>query len=207
MFVFLASFIIFILWLSYELKKHDKLEKDSLETFWSREEEANRTRRQPLDDLVYVTVPFDFIPKSLLDEDDTVKDCLDTLQNLADAKIVNLTGLSNTDLKLRYGAANLTVLSEYDENYTLYARTIYRLACAYYENGYESNARILLEKAVESGTDINGNYQLLAEIYQKHGETDKIRRLLSSASALRTPSGKTITRHLEDFLEESDHKS
>lgn len=203
MFIFLASFIIFIIWLSYELKKRDRLDKHSLDDYWRREDEANRTRKKPLDDLIYVEIPFDCIPKSLLADNDTVQDCLSTLQNLSSAKIVNLTGLSNTDLKLRYGPANLTVLSGYDENYTLYARTIYRLALAYYQNGYESNARILLEKAVESGTDISGNYKLLADIYQKHGETGKIQKLLTCAAALHSPSGKKIMRLLEEYVHES----
>lgn len=202
MFVFLASFIIFIAWLTYELKKHEKLEKNSLNDFWAKEREANRTRKKSLDDLAYVKIPFDCIPKSLLPEDDTVQDCLSVLQGLSDKKIVNFTGFSNTDLKLQYGAANLTVLSEYDENYTLYARTIYRLALAYYQNGYESNARILLEKAVESGTDISGNYKLLADIYQTHGETDKIRGLLTRASSLRSAAGKKIIRSLEEYVRE-----
>lgn len=203
MFVFLASFIIFIVWLTYELKKHEKLAKNSLNDFWAKERKANQTRKKPLDDLAFVEIPFDCIPKSLLSEDDTVKDCLNILRDLSDKKIVNFTGFSNTDLKLQYGTANLTVLSEYDENYTLYARTIYRLALAYYENGYESNARILLEKAVESGTDISGNYKLLADIYQKHGETDKIHGLITTASSLRSLAGKKITRSLEEYVREN----
>lgn len=200
MFLFLASFIIFIVWLAYELKKREKLDKNSLNDYWAKERKANQTRKKPLDDLAYVEIPFDCIPQSLLQEDERVQECLDTLKGLSDKKIVNFTGFSNTDLKLQYGTANLTVLSEYDENFTLYARTIYRLAQTYYENGYESNARILLEKAVESGTDISGNYTLLADIYQKHGETDKIHGLLASASTLRSLNGKKITRSLEEYV-------
>lgn len=200
MFVFLASFIIFIIWLSYELKKHEKLDKKATEDFWKREQEANHVRKKDLDHLSYVQIPFEYIPKSLLSDNNTVSDCLSVLETLSDKKIVNLSGYSNTDLKLEYGTANLTILSEYDENYTVYARTIYKLARAYYENDYESNARILLEKAIESGTDITGNYTLLADIYQKHGETDKIQGLLDAAAALRSATSKnTIIRSLEEY--------
>ena len=178
MLLILASLIIPIIWLTYELKKHDKLEKNALNDFWRREEEANLVRKKPLDNLNYVEIPFDFIPESLLTDNEEVKDCLELLNKLSEKKIVNFTGFSNTDLKMEYGAANLTELSQYDENYTLYARTIYKLANLYYQNGYESNARVLLEKAVESGTDISGNYLLLAKIYQKHEETDKLNSLL-----------------------------
>lgn len=203
MLVFLASFIIFIVWLTYELKKHEKLENNALSDFWSKEEESNRTRKKPLDNLNYVAIPFDFIPKSLLSQNDAVKDCIEILEELSDKKIVNFTGYTNTELKLQYGTANLTLLSQYDENYTLYARTIHKLARIYYENGYESNARVLLEKGIESGTDITGNYTLLAEIYAKHGETAKINGLLESASSLRSSTKKTIISSLEEYVRES----
>lgn len=199
MLLILASLIIPIIWLTYELKKHDKLEKNALNDFWRREEEANLVRKKPLDNLNYVEIPFDFIPESLLTDNEEVKDCLELLNKLSEKKIVNFTGFSNTDLKMEYGAANLTELSQYDENYTLYARTIYKLANLYYQNGYESNARVLLEKAVESGTDISGNYLLLAKIYQKHEETDKLNSLLRSAENLRpAASKKNLIRSLEE---------
>lgn len=203
MFPILASFIIFIIWLSYEIKKHNKLEENALNDFWSREHASNQVRKKSLDHLPFVEIPFDFIPKSLLSDNETVQDCLDILEKLSNEKIVNFTGYTNTDLKLEYGTANLTVLSEYDENYTLYARTIYKLANTYYENGYESNARILLEKAVESGTDIKSNYKLLADIYQKHEEQEKIKALLDAASNLRSANKKTIIRLLEEYDRES----
>lgn len=199
MLLILASLIIPIIWLTYELKKHDKLEKNALNDFWRREEEANLVRKKPLDNLNYVEIPFDFIPESLLADNEEVKDCLELLNKLSEKKIVNFTGFSNTDLKMEYGAANLTELSQYDENYTLYARTIYKLANLYYQNGYESNARVLLEKAVESGTDISGNYLLLAKIYQEHEETDKLNSLLRSAENLRpAASKKNLIRSLEE---------
>lgn len=203
MFIILASFIIFIIWLTYRLKKQENLEKNTINDFWEKEHTANRVRKKPLDDLDFVTIPFAFIPSSLLSDHETVKDCLGILEELSGKKIVNLTGYSNTDLKLQYGAANLTLLSEYDENYTLFARTIYQLAHAYYENGYISNARILLEKAVESGTDIRANYLLLADIYKAGGEPQKIEALIQRAKTLKSASANAIIHSLE----ESAHKS
>jgi hypothetical protein len=199
MFPILASFIIFSIWLSYRLKKSEKLEKSALDDFWSKEKKSNQVRKKSLDNLSYVEVPFDCIPKSLLSDDDEVQECIHILEGLSESKIVNFTGYTNTDLKLQYGTANLTVLSEYDENYTLFARTLFKLASAYYKQGYESNARILLEKAVESGTDIAGNYTLLADIYQKHDETDKINHLIDAASSLRSSNKQKIIRSLEEY--------
>lgn len=203
MFSILASFIIFAVWLTYEIKKHEKMEDNALDDFWAREHKANNTRRKSLDGLDYIKIPFECIPKSLLPYDEAVQDCLSTLERLSDKKIVNLTGYTNTDLKIEYGTANLTVLSSYDENYTLYARTIYKLAKLYLENGYESNARVLLEKGVESGTDIKDTYILLKDMYAKNHEEAKIKALIEAASSLRSANRNIILRSLE----ESAHKS
>ncbi|MBD5539954.1 MAG: hypothetical protein HDR00_01970 [Lachnospiraceae bacterium] len=184
------------------MKKSEKAENNALNDFWEKERQANQTRKKNLDGLDYVQIPFQYIPKSLLSDNDAVQDCMKILEALGKKKIVNLTGYSNTDLKIQYGTANLTVLSEYDENYTLYARTIYKLARTYYDNGYESNAAILLEKAIESGTDITGNYTLLAEIYQKKGEQEKIKRLIDSAGSLRSMTQKSIIQSLEEYVRE-----
>ena len=202
MLLFLASFILFIILLTYTLKKHEKTENNAINEFWEKERQANQTRKKSLENLDYVEIPFQYIPKSLLADDAAVQDCMETLKALSGKKIVNLTGYSNTDLKLQYGTANLTVLSEYDENYTLYARTLYKLARLYYDNGYESNAAILLEKGIESGTDITGNYTLLAQIYQKKGEYEKIKNLIDSAASLRSITQKNIIRSLEEYLRE-----
>lgn len=202
MLLILASFIIFIILLTHTLKKHEKAENNALNEFWEKERQANQTRKKSLDGLDYVEIPFQYIPKSLLADDADVQDCIQILEALSTKKIVNLTGYSNTDLKLQYGTANLTVLSEYDENYTLYARTLYKLARIYYDNGYDSNAALLLEKGVESGTDITGNYTLLAEIYQKRGEYEKIKNLMDSAASLRSITQKNIIRSLEEYVRE-----
>ena len=196
----LASLFIITLIISHALKKEQCESEKVLNEYFSRERAANRTRRQPLNDLAYVEIPFDFIPKSLLEDNETVQDCHRILEGLSDKKIVNFTGYTNTDLKLQYGVSNLATLTAYDENYTLYARTIYKLAKLYYDNGYESNARILLEKAIESGTDITANYTLLASIYQTKGEYDKINNLLTQADTLRSASKGNIKRSLEEYV-------
>ena len=199
MFPFLAT-IVFVIWLTYELKKHDRINTKAYEDFWKKEREANLVRKKSLDNLSYIKVPLEYIPKSLLSEDPVVSDCISILEHLSERKIVNLTGHTNTDLKLEYGAPNLNILMEYDENYTLYARTMNRLAHAYYDAGYESNARILLERCIESNTDIKATYLLLAQIYKKHQETEKIDKLMETAKNLPSVSQKPIIHALEEYV-------
>lgn len=204
-FPFFASFLVFVLWLTYELKKAERKDKKLTDEFWERERLANDVRKKPLDDLTFISIPFDFIPKSLLKENPEVQACLETLDKLSNSKIVNLTGLSNTDIKYKYGAPNLAILSEYDDNFTTLIRTLNDLSYLYYNNGYESNARILLEKCVEYQSDVKPTYELLGKIYQSHSEIDKIQHLLSSVESLNSLSKKSIETALTSLLEESVH--
>ena len=111
-FPFLASFIVFLLILNHTLKRREKTDVSNERSFWAREREANSVRRKSLDHLNYIQIPLQQFPLNLLPEDSQAMECQQLIEELASQKIVNLTGFSNTDLKLEYGTANINVLSE-----------------------------------------------------------------------------------------------
>lgn len=196
---FLASFIIFIIWLTYEISKNRKRSETADTSFWAKEAEANRTRRKSLDNLDYIKIPFDSLPMLTLAEDEKITDYHDTLFALADSPIVNFSGISNTDLKLAYGAPNITLLMQYDERYTNLVSTLQRWAFHLYEAGYTQDAKTVLEFAVFTGTDVSGTYRLLASIYMEEGQPDKISELIQKALALTSGSKDIIVRILQEF--------
>ena len=142
---FFASFIVFIIWLSYELSKARRRSARERDNYWEREAAANNTRRKPLDDLDYIHIPFDSLPMDILKEDETVAECHQALYYLAESPIVNFTGYSNTDLKLKYGTPNIGLLTRYDQNYTTLVHTLQKWAEKLYESGYTTQTRQILE--------------------------------------------------------------
>ncbi len=134
---FLASFITFSLLVSYNIKKQARRGRRNEKNFWAREAQANSVRRKPLDGLNYVKIPLERFPTHVLNENPEVLECIGIMESLTPLKIVNLTGWTNTELKLEYGAANITALSEYDQNYTLLARTLQKWADALLEAGLD----------------------------------------------------------------------
>ena len=60
--------------------------------------------------LRYIKIPLETFPTHLLNDDAAVMECIETIESLTSMKIVNLTGWSNTDLKLEYGTANINDL-------------------------------------------------------------------------------------------------
>lgn len=197
-----ASFmiiVVFFIWIRYEIKKHVNYDEKKQTEYWAREREANSTRKKSLDNLNYLTIPLDSFPMDVMTEDELVKEYQETLLSLSNEKIVNFTGISNTDLKLQYGVANLPLLTHYDQCYTMLARTLQLWASRLYENGYENECIPILEYATETGTDISGTYRLLAEIYVKNGNKDKLDALKQQTASLNSAMKKPIDRMLKEF--------
>ena len=111
---------------------------------------------------------------------------------------MNFAGLTNTDLKLAYGTANISILSQYDQNFTLLVQTLQKWARTLHEAGYISEARQVLEYAVSIHSDAGTSYRLLASLYDQNGEQEKVAPLYDAALALTSPSGKTIARTLRE---------
>jgi len=200
-FPFFASFIVFCIWLGYELHKRRNIEAKADNDFWQKEAEANHTRRKSLDTLDYIEIPFDQLPVSTLPADPVVSDCLNTLRELSLSPIVNLTGISNTDLKLQYGAPNIELLSQYDQRYTVLARTLQSWANALYEKGYANEARQILEFAMKTRTDVSTSYKLLSAIYQETGRPDLIKDLIPIAESLNSPLKGHILQNLNELCQ------
>lgn len=201
---FFASFIVFVVWLSYELAKHNKIDSQSQNEYWKKERAANRTRRKPLDDLEYINIPFEKLPMSLMSEDERIAEYHETLRKISESPIVNFTGISNTDLKLRYGVPNLDLLTRYDQSYTMLARTLQKWAQCLYDEGYPKEACQILEFAVSTRTDVSGTYRLLCKIYTENGTPEKIASLYSVAESLNSAMKKTIVRILQESCQSSD---
>ena len=199
---FFASFIVLCLLLMYEIHKARNREAQKYQSFLDEEAKANATRRQSLEDLQYITIPFETLPTDILTDDERISEYLETLHILSETKIVNFTGLSNTELKLKYGAPNIDILSQYDANYTSLVRTLNDWAHLLYQNGYASEARTILEFAISTNTDISTTYNLLAQIYKDSNETEKIKELIPIASGINSLMSKSIVKNLERYLEE-----
>ena len=201
--LFLASFITLTILISYNVRKQAKKGKNQDADFWSRERRANSVRRKPLDSLNYIKIPLETFPTHLLNEDSAVMDCIEIIESLTSQKTVNLTGWSNTDLKLEYGTANITVLSEYDQNYTLLVRTLQKWADALLEAGYGKEASVLMEYAVSTNTDVSQTYLKLADYWIAQQDPFQIERLIHTAEGLRSSSRNSIIRQLREKYRQS----
>ena len=192
----IASSIVMVLVIAHNIKRQKKAKALAESEFWAREHKANSTRRKSLDGLQYITIPLESFPTHILQQNNDVAECIETLEALTSQKIVNLTGYTNTDLKLAYGTANITPLSEYDQNYTVLVRTLQKWADILIDNGYMDEAAVLMKFAVDTGSDISSTYYKLADYYNSKGDEAQLRYLKGMAGTLNSSNRNTILKHL-----------
>ena len=199
-----ASFIIFMIVFLINRKKADfkdaSIERSYLET----ERQANSTRKKSLENLDYIIIPFSTLPMDTATQDEVVSECVKEIRELSEEKIVNFTGLTNTDLKLKYGTANITLLSVYDQNFTLLVRSLQDWAKRLFELGHTDECLILLEFAVSIRSDISSTYYLAAKIYAKQGNIEKIAYLIQTAQTLNSVMKNSIVRTLQESYPDTD---
>lgn len=206
--------IALILIILFQVRTHQVniKEKEIDRDFWKREHDANFTRKKSLDSLSLVHIPADRLPFSVPLQDAVAKEAASTVQNLVDqgAKIANLTGLSNTDLKLEWGTANLPALTEFDDNYTTLVKALHAWGKGLLDAGFYKEAADVLEFSVSTRSDIRATYELLADLYQtKLGlslteSRQKIAALEQIASQLSTLNRNQILRFLQEALQRNE---
>ncbi len=189
------TFMLFLLWFNFNRSRMNRKRKQQQEDFWELEAKSNATRKQSLDNLPYLQIPLNELPFQET-EDTELNSIQEEIRRLSERKIVNFTGISNTELKLKYGAPNLDILSSYDDNYTTLVQLLYRWGSRLNELSLQKEAICVLEYGVKCSTDIRGHYLLLAGLYLNTSQASKIQTLIDRAETLNSLNKNSIIRGL-----------
>lgn len=199
--------VLLLLWvIRHNAKKNTGNDGQSVKNFLENEDKANATRRKDISNLPYIPVPLDTLPLNITLKDEKkqlqILEYIKELRNLSEKKILNLTGISNTELKAAYGPANLELLSLYDQTYTRYVRTLHLFASCIYEE-YPDEAVRVLEYCLSIGTDISGTFCLLGQHYLKNDDKAHFDSLYDNIPNKESLSGKTIVKKLDRLRTEA----
>lgn len=155
------------------------------DAFLQKERKANATRKRDISNLDYIKIPLETLP-FLETEDETLISLQEDIKKLSKEPILNLTGLSNTDLKLEFGVANITFLSQCDENYTTLIMHLVNWGSYLFEHNLIKEATVVLELGIQYKSDISKNYTLLASIYKANNVPEKIDELIQAVKTQET---------------------
>ena len=193
-----CSFLALCYVVSRNVSRFKKTHGQSHEEFLEQESRANSVRKADITALPYVEIPLDELPL------DALSACgystlAEELRALASVKILKLSMYTNTELKLMYGPANLTALSDCDDAYTSLIMLLNKIGASLLEADRPDDAEKFLSFAISIGSDITTSYTMLATLYAKKHDINRIDRLIGNADSLTSLSGKTIQSNLRSI--------
>lgn len=171
--------MIFVIWLTYEIRKNRRKDEMKSKNFWDRELEASSVRRKSTDSVRFISFDSSVLPDNRTD--DEVNDLCTRIMSLTDKKIADLSAYTNTDLKMEYGVANFTELSEADSRFTALTPLLGKLSSYLYENNRRDEARRLCEYSVSIGIHTSAVMMTLAKINSDLGNSGDNLRLAEIA--------------------------
>ena len=191
-------FLIFCAWLNYEKNKSHKKQKRNSQKFWDREEKANHTRNKDICHRPMFSPAKSRIPMPA-STDENVTYYQNRVCASLEQPMMDLSGYTNTDLKLAYGTGNFNTLSEYDRNFNDFLMNMTNLGKAYFSAGYFADAAAVYKLCIESGSCRHSDYKALAETYTAMGTPGKISELISEAETSELPRKASLIRQLRSI--------
>jgi len=147
-----------------------------------------------------LTSSYTLSPEHIAPLSEELADAEHSICSLSGKRILNLTGISNTELRLTYGTTNLEPLTACDQNFTALIRALQKWGALLVSSANYEDAVTVLSYAVSIGSDIAGTYTLLGRLYKSQNEPSKIEELMTCAEKLTTLMKPSILRDLEQLL-------
>ena len=200
--IFLILFILFIIWLNVKTKRGQNNISKWDTDYWKKERESNFVRRKDISNLDYIVISENDLPFSDTAEGEE-KERQEQVRRVLSNKILNLSGMSNADIKLTYGTANFPELSMYDQNYLLLLRNLGLWGSYLHRkcSGQDDRAKQILELAISLGSDIRDTYISLAEIYLDNHQPEKVKELIRQIEESDFDLKKSLLQSLHALLE------
>lgn len=196
-----VCFIIFCAWLHYEKRKADRKRKKASNAFWEREEQSNHTRNKDISGLPMFRPDVSRIPMPETADENAIY-YQGKVQNATGLPMMDLSGYTNTDLKLAYGTGNFNTLSEYDQNFNDFLMDMSNLGKSYFAAGLLQEAADVYTYCLDSGSDKSTDYEALAKIWSAMGTPEKISGLITEAERSGLPRKASLARRLRLIQQE-----
>ena len=179
----LTSIVLMGLVINNAIRRSNARSKKAMDEFWERERSSFKAPSRSVSDLEYITFPDD-LPLNISTDDPQIKEYQETLVNITKNKVLDLSGISNTDIRMAYGSKNMEELSRADQRYTTLCRSLNSLSKAYMRTGHSAEALTLLRFAISCGSDIKESWMLLGQYHMDRDEREEMDKLIEKASAL-----------------------
>lgn len=163
-------FLIFLFIFHHNLKKTERLTAMKRKDFWENEEKSMFTRKSQIEDNNYIVLDISGIIHNNreyfleLGHPELFK-YQELIFSLSNEQMLNLSNMSNSEIRLKYGVANFSHIEACENNYNRLIKAIYMLGKGYYDLEKYPEAISVLEAGIKINSDISDHILLLAELY------------------------------------------
>lgn len=198
-------FLIAIFIFQHHLRKSSKAQEKVSSAFWNKEESSLVVRKKALEPEAYVQI-------HLTQADLKSQDYYQALgveelyrqdrylRDLMTQPMVNFEHVSNTDLRLTYGTAMITMIETYEDTFNAYTATLYKMGDKLMKVEDHDYACKLLEEAVAVGTENGKCYLLLAKHYKATNQAVALENLIKKANDLKSLTKDALLKELTRLL-------
>ena len=196
----LTSIVLMGLVINNAIRRSNARSKKAMDEFWERERSSFKAPSRSVSDLEYISFPDD-LPLNISTDNPQIKEYQETLVNITKNKVLDLSGISNTDIRMAYGSKNMEELSRADQRYTTLCRSLNSLSKAYMRTGHSAEALTLLRFAISCGSDIKESWMLLGQYHMDRDEREEMDKLIEKAAGLPEDSHtkKDILKELKEL--------
>jgi len=145
------------------------------------ESAANFARRRPIPDDFYFTPDISDLPmKEYADAKSKVAIKQVRALKLANAKMIRLPRtMTNLEIKMEYGPANLETVTNGEEIYQAFLESLIAWADALSDERENEDAKKILEKSIDLGCDVSRCFLSLAKLYAEDHDKTAIEKLMN----------------------------
>ena len=194
-------FLIFVFIFQHHMRKTTRQEKLNREKFWNEEKKSLSTRRKNfsqsdyiipnLSKLTYPTI-ISIEPGQHLHYQQVTHQ----LKELSSMDLMNYSDLTNTEIRIRFGTANQTVIAQNEANYNRFLKVLAEYGYLMLEFEEVEEAIIAFEECVRLGSDYSNHYLTLAHLYLQKNQDYKVSKLKEKAQALNSLNKSVILKKL-----------
>jgi hypothetical protein len=195
-----AFFAIVLLLLNFRLKRLTREEHKAKVAFWQKERESLSVRKQSfsLDDYIHPDITRLQFPILELEGYDQL--LFDSLTKKIDAlsrkDMMNFSQLTNTEIRLRFGTANQTVIENNEHNYTSFIKALAEYGKLMEQHGEFNEAKNAFEICIALHSEYSQHYLSLAGLYAMEKNEEAFQQLCEKASLIDA----TIQSKIQDKL-------
>lgn len=197
-------FLIGIFIFQHHLRKNMKIEDKTKDEFWRKEQSSLVVRKKeiaPEDYIIPDISELSFqLPEDMEPGDELqLKQLIKRIKDLSTHDMMNFSNLSNTDLRIRFGTANQSIITNNEYTYNNFLKALASYAHLINEYKHPEESIIALKQCISLGSDYSDHFVYLGQLYLDLHMPNDFSDLKTIANSLETSNKKGILEKLESL--------